>query len=72
LGFLGYEFEDYAQLQEYLSDSLIENLDKIYELYGHTLPLSQIYARFHGKIVEFCKEHCKGKGQKERVLKLLG
>jgi len=67
----GYEFESYDELQEFLSDSIIENLDKIYELYDKELPLSQVYARFHGKIVEFCKEHCKGKGQEERIRSLL-
>ncbi len=67
----GYEFESYDELQEFLSDSLIENLNEIYELYGKKLPLSQIYARFHGKIVEFCKEECRGKNQEERILKLI-
>ena len=68
---LGYEFESYEEIQEFLSDSLIANMDKIYELYGKELPLSQIYARFHGKIVEFCKEVCKGKDQLQRVLMVL-
>lgn len=67
----GYEFESYDELQEFLSDSIIENLDRIYELYGKELPLSQIYARFHGKIVEFCKEHCRGKNQLQNILNLL-
>ncbi len=71
LRFLGYEFEGYEELQEFLGDSLIENLDRIYELYGKELPLAQIYARFHGKIVEFCKEQCKGKEQERRVRELL-
>ncbi len=68
---LGYEFESYEEIQEFLSDSLIANMDKIYELYGKELPLSQIYARFHGKIVEFCKERCKGKDQQRKILELL-
>ncbi len=71
LRFLGYEFESYDEVQEFLSDSILENIDKIYELYGSKMPLEQIYARFHGKIVEFCKEVCKGKGQEERVQELL-
>ena len=71
LRFLGYELESYEELQEFLGDSLIENLDRIYALYGKELPLSQVYARFHGKIVEFCKEHCKGKEQERRVRELL-
>ncbi len=64
---LGYEFASYEEMQDYLSSSLMQHLEAIYELYGKELPLSQIYARFHGKIVEFCKEECKGKGQEERI-----
>ncbi|SMC08265.1 3-methyladenine DNA glycosylase [Nitratiruptor tergarcus] len=69
--FLGYEFETYSELQEFLSDSIIENLDRIYDLYDKELPLAQIYARFHGKIVEFCKDECKGKNREEKIRKLL-
>jgi len=54
----GYEFESYDELQDFLSSSLIENFDKIQKLYAKEMPLFAIYARFHGKIVEFCKEHC--------------
>ncbi|MRJ02588.1 MAG: 3-methyladenine DNA glycosylase [Epsilonproteobacteria bacterium] len=71
LSFFGYQFESYDELQSFLGDSLIENLPQIYQLYGKPLPLAQIYGRFHGKIVEFCKEFCRGKGAKERVLKAL-
>ncbi|NPA04079.1 MAG: 3-methyladenine DNA glycosylase [Epsilonproteobacteria bacterium] len=70
LNLLGYEFESYPEIQEYLSDSIIENLDKVYDLYGKELPLSQIYARFHGKIVEFSKDHKKSKP--DEVRKILG
>ncbi|MRI59336.1 MAG: 3-methyladenine DNA glycosylase [Epsilonproteobacteria bacterium] len=68
---LGYELESYEEIQEFLSDSIIENLDRIYELYGYEMPLSQIYARFHGKIVEFCKEHCKGRDQEQKIRNIL-
>ena len=67
---LGYVFETYEEMQEYLSDSIITSLDRVYELYGKELPLAQIYARFHGKIVEFCKEHCKGKDQVKKIEEL--
>ncbi len=69
--FLGYEFETYEDLQDYLSDRIMQNLDKIYKLYGKELPLAQIYARFHGKIVEFCKEICKGRDQQQKILESL-
>ena len=71
LRFLGYEVESYEEMQDLLATSLMENIDKISELYGIEMPLAQIYARFHGKIVEFCKEHCKGKEQERRVRSLL-
>lgn len=34
---------------------------KVHALYGRELSLNEVYARFHGKIVEFCKENSKGK-----------
>ncbi len=71
LRFLGYEVESYEEMQDLLATSLMENIDKISELYGIEMPLAQIYARFHGKIVEFCKEQCRGKEQERRVLNLL-
>ena len=71
LRFLGYEVHSYEEIQDLLASSLIENIDKIYELYGKEMPLSQIYARFHGKIVEFCKEQCKGREQERKVRSLL-
>lgn len=71
LKILGFEFESYQEMQEFLSDSIIENLDKIYELYQKEMPLFQIYARFHGKIVEFCKEHYRGREKERRVRELL-
>jgi endonuclease-3 related protein len=54
LRYYGYEFESYEMLQEWLMDGLMEE-SRIRALYGEVLPASQVYARFHGKIVEFCK-----------------
>ncbi|WP_200763474.1 3-methyladenine DNA glycosylase [Nitrosophilus alvini] len=67
----GYEFEEYDEIQEWLIEGIYANLDKIYELYGKEMPLHMIYARFHGKIVEFCKENCKGKNKNEKIKRLL-
>ncbi|PUD64297.1 3-methyladenine DNA glycosylase, partial [Helicobacter pylori] len=33
-----------------------ENLNAALALYENTIPLAQLYARFHGKIVEFSKQ----------------
>ncbi len=58
---LGYEFESYSELQEWLVSGIESNLEKVNKLYEKDMPLNTIYARFHGKIVEFCKENRDGK-----------
>ncbi len=57
----GYEFESYSELQEWLMNGIEGNIDKINKLYAKDMDLNTIYARFHGKIVEFCKENMRGK-----------
>jgi len=57
----GYEFESYGELQEWLVGGIESNFDKINKLYGTEMDLNVIYARFHGKIVEFFKENRRGK-----------
>jgi len=57
----GYTFDDYTQLQEWMQNGIKENLKKVKELYREDLDPSAIYARFHGKIVEYAKEHIRGK-----------
>jgi len=57
----GYEFESYTELQEWLVYGVESNQKKINKLYGKEVPLHVVYARFHGKIVEFCKENRQGK-----------
>ncbi len=57
----GYEFESYIELQEWLVGGIESNLEKINNLYGKEMDLNVIYARFHGKIVEFCKLNRRGK-----------
>lgn len=52
----GYELEGYEEIKEWLSQGVLENYDRITELYGETKGINEIYARFHGKIVEFCKK----------------
>jgi len=52
---VGYEFESYGDIQEWLKRGIDDHLDEVYELYGKELELFEIYARFHGKIVEFSK-----------------
>ena len=57
----GYSFESYSALQEWMVEGLLQNQTKINQLYGKEISLTELYARFHGKIVEFCKENSQGK-----------
>ncbi len=52
----GYEFEEYDELREWLEYGILSNLDKIYEIYHEEKSTNEIFARFHGKIVEFSKD----------------
>lgn len=61
----GFEFERYGELQEWLIDGLDEG--KLEKLYGKSISLLEVYARFHGKIVMFCKENMRGKVLKNGV-----
>ena len=61
LGALGYSFKDYVQLQEWMQEGIETNLKKIKDIYKYEIKLHVIYARFHGKIVEYAKEHIRGK-----------
>ncbi|ARU49235.1 3-methyladenine DNA glycosylase [Sulfurospirillum diekertiae] len=57
----GYSFESYSALQEWMVEGLLLNQTKINQLYGKEISLTELYARLHGKIVEFCKENSQGK-----------
>ena len=57
----GYSFESYQLLQEWMIEGLLSHRAKIKQLYGKEIGLNELYARFHGKIVEFCKEKSRGK-----------
>ena len=56
----GYEFESYEELQSWCEYGINENYDKIAKLYNYEISLNKIYARFHGKIIEFMKRNPKG------------
>ena len=56
----GYEFESYYDIQTWIVYGINENYDKIAKLYGYEISLNKLYARFHGKIVEFMKRNPKG------------
>lgn len=58
---LGYTFESYMQMQEWMQMGIEENLDMIKDIYKYEIELSTIYARFHGKIVEYAKEYIRGR-----------
>ncbi|MBX7490723.1 3-methyladenine DNA glycosylase [Helicobacter turcicus] len=51
----GYTLESYEAMQEWLIQGVIENYAKVCTLYGFMIPLNLLFARFHGKIVEYAK-----------------
>ncbi|MDY4426586.1 MAG: 3-methyladenine DNA glycosylase [Helicobacter sp.] len=53
----GYELEDYDDIKEWLVSGIMENYKEVCKIYEYQIPLNVLYARFHGKIVEYCKEH---------------
>lgn len=53
LSCIGYEIFDYQELQDWFMDGLMWG--DIYSLYDRSISMAQIYARYHGKIVEFGK-----------------
>lgn len=66
---LGYTFESYMQIQEWMEEGIEANFDKIIQMYDTNMTLHTLYARFHGKIVEFGKEHIRGKHVNTDILK---
>ncbi len=65
----GYSFESYMQIQSWMQEGIEANFDKITQMYDAEMKLHAIYARFHGKIVEFAKEHIRGKNVNTEILK---
>lgn len=61
LASLGYSFENYMQIQEWMQEGIEENIEKVQDIYKSEIKLHTVYARFHGKIVEYAKEHIRGK-----------
>lgn len=66
---LGYHFESYMQIQEWMQEGIEANFDKIIQIYGSEWTLHTLYACFHGKIVEFGKEHIRGRNVNTDILK---
>jgi len=56
----GYEFESYRAIQAWLVEGLKTYDTRVRRLFP-TQPKAQIYALFHGMIVEYCKRYKKGK-----------
>lgn len=65
----GYSFESYMQIQEWMQEGIEANFDKITQMYDTEMTLHTLYARFHGMIVEFAKEHIRGKNVHIETLK---
>ncbi|MDR1007277.1 MAG: hypothetical protein LBL65_01770 [Campylobacteraceae bacterium] len=61
----GYEFGSYEETQEWFYDGILGRWGGICELYDNE---NTLFARFHGKIVEFCKDNAKGQNIKALML----
>ncbi len=69
LASLGYTFDEYMQIQEWMEEGIKENFEKIQDIYKYEIELHAVYARFHGKIVEYAKEYIRGKNVNTELLK---
>ena len=61
LGAFGYTFEGYMQIQDWMQEGIEENFDKVQDIYKYEIQLHSVYARFHGKMVEYAKTFIHGK-----------
>lgn len=57
LAHFGFEFYEYDDIAGFLARGVEENYDKVCVLYGRKIALYEVFARFHGKIVEYGKTH---------------
>ncbi|MDR0579007.1 MAG: 3-methyladenine DNA glycosylase [Campylobacteraceae bacterium] len=64
----GYEFERYEDIQEWFYDGILSSWDKTMQLYDDDIDETTLWARYHGKIVEFCKENLRGKNSILNIL----
>lgn len=67
LQYFGYYFESYVEMQEWLQNGLLQNYEKICALYGFEIPLNLLYARMHGKVVEYSKQRLFKKDSNARL-----
>lgn len=51
----GFEFNDYDDIQQWLQNGIMDNYSMVEKIYGYDIQPYEVYARFHGKIVEYCK-----------------
>ena len=61
LNAFGYQFENYEAIQEWMIKGLEDHSDAIEDLYSEAIDQNRLYARYHGKIVEFAKDAIRGK-----------
>lgn len=54
---VGFTFESYGEIKEWLESGIEENLENLKQETG--LNHTEIYMLFHGMIVEYCKNNCK-------------
>lgn len=58
--FFGLEPQSYDELQEFLTDGMLQNFDSAIEMINQNANENKIFALFHGLIVEYAKKYIKG------------
>ncbi|MEF3191264.1 MAG: 3-methyladenine DNA glycosylase [Campylobacterales bacterium] len=59
LAAFGFEDLDYDTLKAWLAEGVASDYERLCGVIGYEAELAELYARFHGMIVEFCKQGCK-------------
>ncbi|MDR0408761.1 MAG: 3-methyladenine DNA glycosylase [Campylobacteraceae bacterium] len=66
----GYEFGSYEESQEWFYEGVLSLWNKTLKLYDNDIDEMTLWARYHGKIVEFCKENMNGKNDISSILNI--
>ncbi len=68
LASFGFSFESYGELKAWMMEGIASNKKRVDALYSRLMSSHEVYARFHGKIVEYAKTHNKGREVKVNAL----
>jgi endonuclease-3 related protein len=61
LAAFGFSFESYEELKAWMMEGILSNKERVNTLYAREMSEHEIYASFHGQILEYAKTHSKGR-----------